>query len=483
MKENQWNEIRQNTIDSVRYGMSESTFNESQMYYQVSNHYQSSPYSKQHVWQFADYSIHKEKTENFTKKAFVIKMFDNVFASYCICNNLDQVSGPEVLILEQGQITMISFLCKHHKHWNYMNKTPARIEAHLNPNACWNNPTFLWELPTAQINPPKCHSMSFSKILCHDSLCKNCRLKAASIITHSLHSKCDTMQNNRTIHGILYIHYICKLIAFVLESGNTAKHILCAKKHSLSNILYFISIAIDGIIAFFAYSICGVRNDFQYSMFDIILESFRRFLFLLLQHSSKLKTLKLSDKFKCRKICIAELPYKINKLIDMFLPITHDDKVFSDIILPLVVLLLIFDREFKFRHIDWRKSIVNSETIQTKDYQRLLSLLHSNQSEFDIMRVKCTTKKRWIEYLKSFPVYFVYLNTIHANDENVECQWRKCKNTKNSINKTSTKKTWKKCKGCRVARYCCRRCQKLDWKFGFHKKICKILLTAPAQFN
>eukprot|EP01084_Bolivina_argentea_P291903 501745_1 len=55
----------------------------------------------------------------------------------------------------------------------------------------------------------------------------------------------------------------------------------------------------------------------------------------------------------------------------------------------------------------------------------------------------------------------------------IACQWTQCnvqkKDTKDNINCV-----WKKCSRCQLARYCTRRCQKMDWNYGQHKSICSL---------
>ena len=50
----------------------------------------------------------------------------------------------------------------------------------------------------------------------------------------------------------------------------------------------------------------------------------------------------------------------------------------------------------------------------------------------------------------------------------MKCLWMKCDKKANDMGSGKLRK----CKRCRVARYCSKYCQKRDWKYGDHKKIC-----------
>eukprot|EP01084_Bolivina_argentea_P054102 99235_1 len=50
--------------------------------------------------------------------------------------------------------------------------------------------------------------------------------------------------------------------------------------------------------------------------------------------------------------------------------------------------------------------------------------------------------------------------------ENMKCHWNLCAKKRKNVVKLY------KCKKCQVSRYCSKRCQKLDWKKGYHKLLC-----------
>ena len=54
----------------------------------------------------------------------------------------------------------------------------------------------------------------------------------------------------------------------------------------------------------------------------------------------------------------------------------------------------------------------------------------------------------------------------------MKCLWNECDN----MAKCFVSEKLLKCKGCLVARYCSKSCQKNDWKYGYHKEICKKLV-------
>ena len=50
----------------------------------------------------------------------------------------------------------------------------------------------------------------------------------------------------------------------------------------------------------------------------------------------------------------------------------------------------------------------------------------------------------------------------------MKCLWIECDKTAKDMKCEKLSK----CKRCRVARYCSKRCPKLDWKYGDHNNIC-----------
>eukprot|EP01084_Bolivina_argentea_P187063 322301_1 len=90
--------------------------------------------------------------------------------------------------------------------------------------------------------------------------------------------------------------------------------------------------------------------------------------------------------------------------------------------------------------------------------------------------IKDFHKKHWkgksvYKYLISIDKYSKYLSP-HKNYlryDYVECQWRNCCNKKMEIVSNGN---WGKCSKCKLVRYCSKHCQKLDWKLGYHKKLC-----------
>eukprot|EP01084_Bolivina_argentea_P309187 534786_1 len=50
------------------------------------------------------------------------------------------------------------------------------------------------------------------------------------------------------------------------------------------------------------------------------------------------------------------------------------------------------------------------------------------------------------------------------------CQWISCHNSKQKQKRKNLK--WYKCSMCVIVYYCSKRCQKLDWNKGYHKKFC-----------
>eukprot|EP01084_Bolivina_argentea_P051391 94530_1 len=502
-----FNKIYGITAKSAVYGISEQVLKESPTFYQIKNpsaDYFTTCSRSKIQWHFAGYSVYHEMIDNYKKKAFIVKLDDDIYASWCICNKL-KFKDKQFIFIEQGQITMISLICKHHIHWNNISK-PFDPAEHAHSVHCSNQMASFWGVSTFDIMKRLKGSHNFSKWKCPHRFCKKCRLEAASSIIHYLFYSSHDMVDLSSIRSIIFIQQTCKLISFVLERANTAKHILSGKIDSSSNILFFTSVAIDAMLAFLVYTeldqTISLKQKFQMVMFRELFESFSKFLKLLLQHSYKLKKLKNLDTSNCKGKSIVELCGKIhllneylmvhafgyvtkNSLIQNYFTNIFDVK--NNLILPLVVLSLIFDEQFEIRRRFWINEICmkpnNDEWALS--HQWLLSQLHSDQSEFESFRAKCKRQKQWIRCLKKYPLYNKYLSVSDNNlkFDNVECQWRKCEKRKVDMKQKCSVKMWKKCKGCKVVRYCSKHCQKLDWNKGSHKEVCKKLLTMPPPFT
>merc|ERR1712032_815321 len=52
-----------------------------------------------------------------------------------------------------------------------------------------------------------------------------------------------------------------------------------------------------------------------------------------------------------------------------------------------------------------------------------------------------------------------------------QCQYRKCENIRHAA-----AGKWYKCARCGLTAYCSKRCQKLDWEYGYHRKYCPLIV-------
>lgn len=68
-----------------------------------------------------------------------------------------------------------------------------------------------------------------------------------------------------------------------------------------------------------------------------------------------------------------------------------------------------------------------------------------------------------------FEIFFKS-NMTHYLSENKTCQWIYCR--KNKQENTNNNLKWYKCRKCVIVYYCSKKCQKLDWNRGYHKKFC-----------
>eukprot|EP01084_Bolivina_argentea_P170657 295713_1 len=434
-------------------------------------------------WRFLDYKIHHEnvRTKFIQQKTSIIKLWHNVFARWCNCNTFD-FTRPNSIFLFQGTITLICFTCEHF-HYHQIEQASILGECkmgHLNSIQCWNKPGAVFN---NAIYSDEERFRSRQPLPSYYSLCKGCRTRTAVLLGQGIlyiinKSKAESVKS--TIHSIIFIHQIFKIYAFALERANIAKYLLSKTPQSLPNILYFISLSIDGMIAFFYYT-TGKDNKIQIALLHNLFDCFSIFIKRLLQHSLKFNTLELNSCDADIQRNVFALPYKIQKFVtiiltDMkynkthtlrqkYLNNTYDIK--DNIIIPLCVLTLVFESEFYPFHEKWKSIITQQLDLWSQIDIFLPGLFHKFSSEVKLRY----SKRKWVKKCKSIPVCSQYLKMKDKTlrFDKVECQWRKCKKTKQDV---MDKHMWKKCKKCQVARYCSRKCQKLDWKYGIHRAVC-----------
>ena len=301
---------------------------------------------------------------------------------------------------------------------------------------------------------------------------------------------------------IINIFNICSIL---LKQANTASYFIqnCSK-----SIILLVSITVYILVKL-------QLNEENHDIFY----SFGKFIKLLVAHSTKFndKWYQNMKQFHSEfdASFVAEAVGIILRILNKKY-IVNNDKRFCKkyVIMPLIIFMRIFEKELP----NWQfiRNVINTmfvnnkwlfeklyplmdyalfEVCERNDESDLPFLIHvhftdmlrhtfsKDVDEFGIMQISengfyktysdgILNKYLRITILKEVDCYFKYFKPKGMRYKDLECQWKYCKKTK----KSTKKRDWKKCKGCKMARYCCKRHQKLDWNKGKHKQICKLFI-------
>ena len=62
----------------------------------------------------------------------------------------------------------------------------------------------------------------------------------------------------------------------------------------------------------------------------------------------------------------------------------------------------------------------------------------------------------------------------------MKCHWSMCNKTRKNLD---IHESMQKCSKCKISRYCSKKCQKFDWKYGIHGQICSLYCIDPHQLQ
>lgn len=306
--------------------------------------------------------------------------------------------------------------------------------------------------------------------------CKNCQillsLKLDKWLSKFLDSNSILHQDHTEFSRILFIYIISNLLKYCLSSANTASFIL-KNDNYIRPLLKFILFAVHDLSGFHRKSTDEDEHDailFKYAFI-----AFTQFLKLLINHSSKF-SLKwwniindgafwqrnsIGNKLFIEiKDTIQHFIYQLGNNVVKNMYLINNKNLEKNLILPLIIFLYLFQDKYNFYIGKWMQQLsINSHN---NYHQRwLLKQLQKNKN-LNNQNVNI------IQYLKTIKIFSSYLmiRDKKLKWKYVKCQWYKCKKRKRDDSE------WKKCSGCRIAYYCCRKCQKLDWNRGHHKRIC-----------
>eukprot|EP01084_Bolivina_argentea_P077082 139757_1 len=293
--------------------------------------------------------------------------------------------------------------------------------------------------------------------------CKNCQLvlcKSVSVHAARYLNSGVPFSERTQFAKMVFVYIYGTLFSYCFSHAHTASFILSDKSHVIT-LLEFIAFGLTELCKFHRES--KIDEKWDAIIFKITFDAFTNCFILILKHWSKGNYL-LRKYIRTQDEITHALFLATSEIINHFINQLHNCN--RDIYL----LKKCNDRNENLKVID-SKLILPLITFW--------QLLHHNKCRFGEWSYNSKLHQYLLLKHKDGLKHFININCKYTkiNEKKlkwkyVTCQWYKCNNSKINLIKRNKTKKWKKCSGCLLARYCSKKCQKLDWNKGFHKRLC-----------